>query len=83
MSNHSGSYMLNEVLQIVIEKQIIKQEEKEKLREFALELLKLGRHYDCNDGEILENINEEIGICYCCWEATEDLQRGLCRTCRE
>lgn len=83
MSNHSGSYMLNEVLQIVMEKQIVKIEEKEKLREFAIELLRLGRRHDCNDGEILEGIGKEIGLCYCCWEATEDLERGLCKKCRD
>jgi hypothetical protein len=75
--------MLNEVLEIVMEKQIIKLEEKEKFRDFALELLELGRHYDCNDGEILDGIGEKIGLCYCCLEATEDIEDGICKKCRD
>lgn len=83
MSNHSGSYMLNDVLYIAKEIGIFEAIGEEKSRKFALELInKIGREYDCNDGEILESIGNELGICYCCLEETYELDySGLCKNC--
>jgi hypothetical protein len=82
MSNHSGSYMLNEVLYIAKEMGIFNDVGKDEFRKFALELIKLGRKYDCNKGEILMNIGEELGVCYGCLNDTEDIENGLCKDCR-
>ena len=82
MSNHSGSYMLNEVLCTAKDMGIFETIGKEKTLEFTHELLKLGSKYDCNDGEILEDM-DELGICYCCLKENDDLEDGLCTECRE
>lgn len=82
MSNHSGSYMLNSVLEIVKEIGISELIGKEKYRELALELIKLGNRYDCNAGEILEDIGSHIGLCYCCLETSDDIECDLCVDCR-
>ena len=81
MSNHSGSYMLNSVLCIAKDMGILETIGKQKTLEFTRELLKLGSKYDCNDGEILEDM-DELGICYCCLKETDDLEDGLCNECR-
>ena len=82
MSNHSGSYMLNSVLCVAKDMGIFETIGKEKTLGFARELLKLGSKYDCNDGEILEDM-DELGICYCCLKETDDLEDGLCNECRD
>lgn len=82
MSNHSGSYMLNYALEIVKEMGISELIGKEKYRELALQFVKLGNGYDCNSGEILEGIGEELGLCYCCLEDSNDIDDGLCIDCR-
>lgn len=82
MSNHSGSYMLNEVLSIAKEMGVSDSIGKEAFRKFALKLVKIGYNYDCNSGEILDNFGEELGICYCCLEQTDALVHGRCQKCR-
>jgi hypothetical protein len=82
MSNHSGSYMLNSVLCIADEMDILKTIGMEKSHQFVMKLIKLGNCYDCNNGEILEKIGENLGICYCCLAKTDDLDDGLCKKCR-
>jgi len=83
MSNHSGSYMLNNVLRTAKDIGIFEVIGKDKAREFALELTKIGNHYDCNDGEILMDIGEELNICYCCLGESDVFEEGLCKSCRE
>jgi hypothetical protein len=82
MSNHWGSYMLNDVLQIVKKMGIYDTIGEEKFREFVFSLLKLGTTYDCNNGEILEGFCEELGLCSCCLAETKDIDDGLCKDCR-
>ena len=81
MSNHSGSYMLNSALFAAKKAGIFKLLGKEKSREFALELVTIGNMDDCNPGEILEEIGEELGICYCCSKQSDELEDGLCKKC--
>jgi hypothetical protein len=83
MSNHTGSYMLNEVLHIVKDMGVFNIAGRDEFRKFAIQLAILGRKYDCNKGEILMGFPEELGICYCCLQETEDLENGLCKECRE
>jgi len=82
MSNHSGSYMLNQVLCTAKDMGIFEAIGKEKSHQFVLEVTKFGRHYDCNNGEILEDIAREAGICCCCLKETYELDySGLCKDC--
>ena len=82
MSNHDGGYMLNKVLYVAKEMGIFKSIGEEKAREFTFELIKIGEGNDCNAGEILEEIGEELGICSCCIKETDDIENGLCKECR-
>jgi hypothetical protein len=81
MSNHTGSYLLNEVLLSAKETGIFKAISQKKKVTFLKEVLRTGADYDCNPGEILENLGDDIGICYCCSEESKTLKEGLCPEC--
>lgn len=46
------------------------------------EIRKIGCDYDCNYGEILEDIGEELNVCYECWSYSDELEEGSCEKCR-
>ena len=75
MSNHDGGYILNRVLSVADSMGIFETIGKEKSKEFALNIVKIGNQNDCNNGEILDGF-EELGICYCCLEEAEELEEG-------
>jgi hypothetical protein len=81
MSNHDGSYMLNSVLELLDEYEFFNTVGKEKTQSFISEVLKLSWDWDCNDGEILENIGEKLGICYLCKQYADKLEDGICLKC--
>lgn len=83
MSNHSGSYMLNDVLKILEQESVFQFLGKEKTQKLIFDVLKVSNQYDCNPGEILEDIGEKIGICYCCQNTAEEFYNGICQTCHE
>jgi hypothetical protein len=63
MSNHQGSYMLNEILQIPELQSMFKAIGKEKTQSFIIALLEIAYSYDCNSGEILDGIAEQVNVC--------------------
>jgi len=83
MSNHCGSYMLNGVLQILDEYDFFNTIGKDKTLSFIKKILKFSSDYDCNEGEILENIGEKLGICYYCVQFSDSIQVGLCLKCSD
>ena len=42
----------------------------------------MGFDEDCNNGEILEDIGEELGICYICLRQKDNIKFGLCENCQ-
>lgn len=81
MSNHSGSYMLNSVLLLCDRFGILEGLEESKRYEFIHEILCIGNGYDCNSGEILEEISTKYNICYCCRKQTLVNEEGICKEC--
>ena len=81
MSNHLGSYMLNDVLKSALKLGIFEKLEKDTTRAFLKEIFIICVDYDCNHGEILEDIAEDFEICYCCLEYDKPLRDGLCQKC--
>jgi hypothetical protein len=82
MSNHSGSYMLNSVIEMLNQKQFFQFIGHEESQRFVLDLVNMAtRQYDCNSGEILDGFCEQFGICYCCLATTSTLNNGLCPDC--
>ncbi|RKT45890.1 hypothetical protein [Thiocapsa rosea] len=83
MSNHSGSYMLNEVLRLLDRHGVFDMLGREQTQIFAQAVIKIGHHYDCNPGEILEDIGEKVGLCSYCDAAVDQLIDGLCLKCHK
>ncbi len=81
MSNHSGSYLINEVLQVINNHKVFELLGKEKTLQLLLKIRQVGDDYDCNSGEILEFIGEKLGICYVCWKYKDNLEFGICEDC--
>lgn len=82
MSNHEGSYMLNNVISLLKEENVFDLLGKEKTLNLLNKIRKIGCNYDCNNGEILENIGEELNVCYSCWNYSDELEYGNCKECR-
>jgi hypothetical protein len=82
MSNHSGSYLLNEVLLLLEKRGAFDLLGKEPSQKLVLEMIHLSKRYDCNPGEILDEIGMRVGICYYCLTAQSDLMNGVCNKCR-
>jgi len=73
--------MLNSVLLSAKEAGMFKAIGKEKKIEFLKEVVNIGDEYDCNPGEIFEDLKDDIDICYGCLEESEALKDGLCPKC--
>ena len=83
MSNHSGSYMLNDIIKMLDDKQVLETIGLEKSQQVIAKLVRIAtRQYDCNAGEILEGHTDRLNLCYCCLAISTDLESGLCRNCR-
>ncbi|MGB3767620.1 MAG: hypothetical protein WA947_13780 [Phormidesmis sp.] len=81
MSNHSGGYMLNEVLALLEKESVFEFWGKVKTQKLVRDIVRIGYDYDCNSGEILEDIGIRIGLCSCCRKPTEEFRNGLCQNC--
>ncbi len=83
MSDHTGSYMLNDIIQMLRDEQVFNLIGLEKSQQLITKLVKIAtKDYDCNRGEILEGHTDYLSICYCCLAITTDLESGLCLSCR-
>ena len=84
MSNHQGSYLLNEVIGILDEASVFDLLGQERSQALILKILHHAlRDYDCNAGEILEGHEARFGICSYCKSPAEEIQDGLCAACRK
>lgn len=82
MSNHSGSYMLNNLLTMLERESYFARIGPDKTAEFVNEVVGLAIDYDGNPGEVLERIGERLGICYQCRRRSDLLKHGACPSCR-
>jgi len=73
--------MLNSVLLSAKKTGMFKTIGKKKTIEFLKEVVGIGDEYDCNPGEIFEDLGDDIDICYDCLEESKDLKAGLCPKC--
>ena len=84
MSNHSGSYMLNDVIEILDRNQVFSAMEKPTAQMMIKEIIKMATNkYDCNQGEILDGYAQQFNLCYSCLADTTNLEDGLCAVCLE
>jgi hypothetical protein len=77
MSNHDGSYMLNEVIKLVETSHVFLRLGKRRSQSLLLGIIKLAvDQHDCNPGEILEDLGERLGICGCCCKPATEIPGG-------
>jgi hypothetical protein len=83
MSDHTGSYMLNDMIQMLDDEQVLETIGLPKTQQVITKLVRIAtRKYDCNSGEILEGHTDRLHLCYCCLAIATDLESGLCQSCR-
>jgi hypothetical protein len=83
MSNHSGSYLLNEIIGLLHREQVFTWLGKGRTQRIVLEMLdRATREYDCNIGEILKGHGATVGLCSYCRSPADDVVEDLCRECR-
>ena len=63
MSNHSGSYMLNDILKLLETNQVLELLGKTKTHHLVRDIVHVSHDCDCNAGEILWEIGERHHIC--------------------
>jgi hypothetical protein len=84
MADHSGGYMLNEVIGLLEREQIFEFLGKERSSQLLLEITRLAeRRYDCRSYDILEGHTDKLAFCYLCLTLTDDLIDGRCKECRK
>jgi recombinational DNA repair protein RecR len=83
VSNHSGSYMLNDVLRMLERYSVFDMLGDKKTQELVLEIVRMSDDYDCNVDEILDNIGEHVGVCYDCLRPAREFRDGICKECWE
>ena len=82
MSNHSGSYMLNQVIEILDRHEMFSGIETTTAQTAIKEIIEMATNkYDCNRGEILEGYAQQFNLCYSCLADDANLDDGLCATC--
>ncbi len=81
MSNHSGSYMLNEVLTLLDQAKVFELLGREATVKLLQDIVKLAeRRYDCNSGEIMLNHGRRLGICricFCSIPVDDDIEKRI------
>ncbi len=82
MSNHGGSYMLNEILQVMEEDKVFERLGSKETASLVQKIIHISLDYDCNRGEILDGIGERLGICSYCAKSSRKLTDGLCQDYR-
>ena len=89
MSNHSGSYLIQDVLTIIEELGFFENIEKQKISNLCKKIASMAMgHYDCNPSEIMGKMSPKYGICYHCWDVVSDNEKnydfhGFCSKCNE
>ena len=85
MSNHYASYAINEVLIKLDNAGVFDNLPKEDVGNLLTSLKSIAWEYDCNTGEILDEIGVKYNICeYCNEYAPEGLDDdNYCKNCRK
>ena len=85
VSNHSGSYMLNDVLRKLDEFGVFRLLGEDKTLEFVQWLCEYTEEeYDTNPGEILYGLGAKLKICYMCLQRKDNVdQDSMCKECSD
>jgi len=83
MSNHHGSYMLNDILKLLDQSSVFEALGRQRTQTLVLEIIKISLDDDCNPGEILKGLGERLGVCYYCREPANEFDDNvdICKEC--
>ncbi len=83
MSNHTGSYILNEILREVIGLDMLAALSDQQVERLIRKIWELCWKYDCNWGEIIdESLAGHLGVCRSCGDRGMELNKdGYCAEC--
>jgi len=82
MSNHGGSYLLNQVLKMMDNYHMLEKLDSGHRQKLIKDIVKMAYHeYDCNAGEILEGIGKRYQICYMCLSQKDLGDDEICADC--
>ncbi len=84
MSNHSGSYMINELLHEINSTGLFSHLLDEARVKFIGKVIQIGRSYDCNLAEIIdEELACLLSVCRYCGKTKPEIGKGgYCVACR-
>ena len=84
MSNHWGSYMLNDVLRLLDAEGLFEDLGKERTQDITLKILRIGMENDGNANEVLDGMGPRTGVCFYCQRAVEEFADDeWCKECHE
>jgi hypothetical protein len=66
MSNHSGSYMINEILSLFHQEEVFDKIKFKTMKKLLKGINKIASSEDCNPYEMYEDIGSELGYCSQC-----------------
>lgn len=75
--------MLNDVLKMLEKQSVFECLGKEKTQKMAIDIINMSHQYDCNPGEILDNIGERVGVCFYCNGPADEFVDGVCKECHD
>ena len=83
MSNHSGSYLVNNVLKKLESDSVFEALGRERTQQLVIDIVQITLDWDCNKYEVLEDIGLRLGICDACLKPQTDLTDRTCASCKE
>jgi hypothetical protein len=84
MSNHTDSYLLNDVIALLRRERVFQLVGLKKSQRIVAEIARRADgDYDCNSGEVLEGHGPALSICESCMKPARKLVLGVCARCLE
>ena len=84
MANRSGTIILNEVLKEMNNMGLLDEIGEEKTKELIKKLIKIGNDFDCENGDIVKDLEAIAKVCYCCNNIVDELNEyGCCEKCAD
>ena len=81
MSNHWGSHMLNEALEVLERRSVFARIGPEETQQVVADFLAISDSNDGNRYEVLDELGKRLRICYGCAKYSDQLEDGLCPDC--
>lgn len=84
MSNHDGSYMLRDVLRLMLDKEFFNGKTDEERQDFMRKMMSICDRYDGNVYEAVEGIESRLRYCHMCKKVVQVIHEedSICSKCK-